>query len=76
MLRAYARTGVDPTATTGEGGQTPSSPRREDTARGRPHYGKIRNKIVEVVKDAMAQKVSPKEALADAAAFSNALLAG
>jgi multiple sugar transport system substrate-binding protein len=40
------------------------------------HYGKIRNKIVEVVKDAMAQQRSPKEALADAAAYSNALLAG
>ncbi|CAA9250992.1 MAG: hypothetical protein AVDCRST_MAG77-2164 [uncultured Chloroflexi bacterium] len=38
------------------------------------HYGKIRNKIVDEVKEALQQKKSVKEALADAAAFSNALL--
>jgi maltose-binding protein MalE len=40
-----------------------------------PQYGKIRLKLVEVIRDAMQQKRSVKEALADAAAYSNALLA-
>ena len=40
-----------------------------------PRYARIRAKLIEVVVDAMQQKRSVKEALADAAAFSNALLA-
>ena len=40
-----------------------------------PQYGKIRLKLVEVIRDAMQQRRSVKEALADAAAYSNALLA-
>lgn len=39
-----------------------------------PQYGKIRLKLVEVIRDAMQQRRSVKEALADAAAYSNALL--
>jgi multiple sugar transport system substrate-binding protein len=40
-----------------------------------PQYGKIRLKLVEVIRDAMQQKRGVKEALADAAAYANALLA-
>ena len=39
-----------------------------------PQYAQIRTKLIEVVKDAMQQKVGVREALANAAAFSNALL--
>jgi multiple sugar transport system substrate-binding protein len=40
-----------------------------------PRYAEIRTKLIEAVKDAVAQKRPVKEALSDAAAYSNALLA-
>jgi len=39
-----------------------------------PKYAEIRTKLIEVTKDAMAQKKSVREALSEAAAYSNSLL--
>jgi hypothetical protein len=41
-----------------------------------PKYAEIRAKLIEVTRAAMQQQATVREALAEAAAYSNALLAG